>query len=657
MYPKSRLLAVRKILFWTFAGLVALAAFAYLLPAQAPSPSSVQDPNLDFRVETVPVPGGAEIVTIFGRRSQSSELPLVSVLRDTLGDNKPENDRLRYVWLLSYTEPSFVQKASAFVPFLYARTTNKKNVGSGPPPKIADMHPTGAALQKLAWLGLRKVVLGDLGFGPRASFVQYRQNTADYRRSAVARALTVLSVSEGEQALSDAERRDITARLAFNGRLSTDNLGRGYSKQYETNANFRSQNWELLRQYSEAQGLYFEPLKMPDGTARHAIVWAAVEDLAAGRDRKYDPRFLNIKNPWTDSKLRGWKGYTQRRWFDADGRGVDEGMPEATARTLIPLAIYGLDHPKVPAMLIDFRDNGNAKRREMSRRIIRDITGNLWSPWSLSSVPYLMGRRLIDFLTGRRGIDFDQPSRMKEYSQLKLLLSLDTSLDEGFRADVARRLEHVSLNPLENDLGVEAAIARKQYDNLMDYAKRPDGLPAKLDRMRREEMVKIVHGPTERAFFKTAHTLTFGLYTHREKPTPQLVAEIDTRRQLEFHERRLVEIARNSVDPEVDSDVAKLSESLTFISANGSAAKDKTVRSLTKIYAMTSDADLRNLCLAGLYRINNASAKNELLAIYDDPKTDTRVRGLSARYLKLAAAEGQRISSRSAAAIAAIGTD
>jgi hypothetical protein len=172
-----------------------------------------------------------------------------------------------------------------------------------------------------------------------------------------------------------------------------------------------------------------------------------------------------------------------------------------------------------------------------------------------------------------------------------------------------------------------------------------------------EEMVQLVHSPRERAFFKAVNAITFGLYTHREKATPDLLAQIDTRRQLEFHERRLAEIARNSVRPEIDSNVSNLRESLAFISTNGSAAKDKTVRSLARVYAITGDIDLRNMCIAGLYRINNSSAKNQLLAIYSDPKTDPHVRDLSARYLKQAVAEGQRISSRSAAAIAAIGTN
>jgi hypothetical protein len=39
----------------------------------------------------------------------------LSVLRDTLGDETIENDRLRYVWMLTYTKPSTMQKIMAAI--------------------------------------------------------------------------------------------------------------------------------------------------------------------------------------------------------------------------------------------------------------------------------------------------------------------------------------------------------------------------------------------------------------------------------------------------------------------------------------------------------------------------------------------------------------
>ena len=665
--------------------LVWLAVSPLCLRAQSPNPASSSVVNQTessnaaellvgtpaFRIEKIPVAGGAEIITLFakqgnfGERPQSgpAEIPLVSILRDTLGDDHPENDRLRYVWMLTYTRASFWQKTAAFVPFLYTRTTNKGAVGTAPPPPIADMSAADHRIwSRVFWVVFKKLILGEMGVGPKASALQYRQNTMDYRRSSVASALAVLSLYEsveGEKVLSDAESKDIQAKLwltdkTFGEFMQNENLHRVYDKELANTRDLRGHNWELLRQYSEAQGLYFEPLETSDGTARHAIVWAAAEDIPANKGRTFDSRFLNIKNPWKDETLANWKGYSQVRWFDEEDRVVAPDTPNAKPKTMIPLAIYGLDHPKIPIVLVDFRDKGNAKRREMSRRVIRDLTGNVLSISQFTSIPFFFGRFIYDFATGRRGADLNQASRLRSYAQLKMLLALDATLDPDFRSEIASRIENLALNPLENDLDVEVNVARSQYKNLMDYSKRPEGLPAALDRDRREEMVRLAHTKPQRAIYSIGHFLTFGLYTHREAATPELLAKMDVRRQLNFHERVVSETAFRSTRPEVDSDVAALKTSLKFISEHGSAANEKTARSLAKIFAITDDEDMRGLCLAGLYRIDDSVAKKQLLAIYKNTTVEERWRTLCAQYLKRALGEGQRITTRDAVAIAGI---
>lgn len=629
--------------------------------------------DADLRVETIPVQGGAEIVTIFARQSNfhdpsqssSTEIPLVSILRDTLGDEKPENDRLRYVWMLTYTRATFWQKAAAFVPFLYTRTTNKNKIGNSPPPPIADMQRTDKAMwNRILWFAFKKIVFAQFGVGAKAPALQYRQNAVDYRRSAVASALTILSLyekTEGEKILTDTELKDIQAKLwltdkTFGAMMQDENLGRVYDSKIAETRDNRGHNWELLRQYAEAQGLYFDPIEMPDGTAQHAIVSVAQEDLAENANRKFDPRFLNIRDPWSDQKLRNWKGYKQEQWFDEENRVVPADTPNARKRTLIPLALYALDTPKIPGILIDFRDERNPRRREMSRRVLNDLTGNVLSISKFSSIPYFLGRYLYDFSTGRRGDDINQPSRLRSYAQLKMLLALDADMDTALRDELAERVELVSLNPLQNDVEAEAKIARAQYRNLIDYARRPDGLPAQLDRERREEMVKFSHSPKKQVLFTTAHIFTLGLYTHREKATPEMVAKMETRRQLEYHERMLNEIAARSAKPEVDSDIEALKRSLLFMSQNGTTAREKTTRSLAQIFAITEDEDARRLCLTALYKIDNKASKNELLAIYRDEKLDEHWRNLCAQFLKQAMVEGMRFSSSTAAAVAGIAT-
>lgn len=616
----------------------------------------------DFRVEKVPVPGvGAEIVTIFinlrginGKSPEKAEeAPLLSVLRDTLGDQRTENDRLRYVWMMTYTKPSFAQRFASYIPFLYTRTTNKKRVGTNPPPAVIELSPNGKDMwNKLFWMVFKNLVLSDLGMPLKTSVLQNRQNSADYRKSAIARALAVLSLYEsveGEKILSDTELKDIQARMwlsdkTFGSFVSSENLDRVYQNNIEKINDIRGHNWELLRQYSERQGLYFEPLEMPDGSATHALVWVAEADLIKNKGQKFDSRFLNIKNPWKDSKLLKRQGYRETRWFDENNRQVSPDTPGAQAKTMIPLALYGLDYPKIPIILVDFRDRDNPKKREMSKRVLDDLTRNFLAISKFGNLPFFVGRYVYGFVTGRRGMDVNQASRFRSYSQLKLLLSLNASLDADFRDEIADRLETVSLNPLENDLDVEVKLARRQYENLMTYARRPDGLAKKIDEDRREEMTRLKHGGKERALYALGHLLSFGIYTHREKATPEMLARMDVRRRLDYHERFLRETARESAKPEIDSDLESVKRSLTFVTEHGGEAKLKTVRAVAKLFSITEDDETRLLCLNSLKRIDSPAARKEMLALYENQKLDAHWRNMFALYLNLPAVENSPIS-------------
>ena len=609
-----------------------------------------------FRTETTPVAGGAEIVTIFERKNgPQGDLPLVSVLRDDLGDDRPENDRLRYVWLHTYTRPSAAQRLAAIVPFLYARTSNKGGIGTKPPPAIADLNrPSGlGGWNSVFWEVFRRALTNDPVRFAKTTILQYRQNREDYKRTAVATTLAVLSMYEqttGERALSQQEFHDIQARLSvrdeiLGAHMQPENLGRVYDKHVQRTRDERAQNWELLRQTSERQGLIFEPLLMPDGTARHAILWISQEDAAKDQGRKWNGRFLNIANPWNDKRVLSWTGYKEYRWYDSEDVEAAEGTPGATKRTLVPLAVYGLDNPKIPTILVDFRNNANPKMRELSKRVLDDVVNGFISVSIFGDLPLFLGKYTYDYVTGKRGIDIDQPSRLRSYAQLKLLLQLTDSMDSGLETEVAKRLESATLNPLQNDTAVEERLAREQYNNLISWASADNGLPRKIAEDRREELIRVKHpGFAVRAGLSLAHLITFGAYTHRETSTPELMAKLDLGRQLDYHERYVREVAFRTNDPEVDSNAERLRHSLAFLSQDGSNAGGKTVRAIAKIFSSSLDDDTRSLCLAGLYKINNEIAKRELLAIYRNNQVTPQWRETSARYLKLALGEGQRIS-------------
>ena len=338
-----------------------------------------------FRLERVPVDGGAELITIHARLDGigSSEdvkwVPLVTVLRDTLGDSSPENDRLRYVWPLTYTRPTMRQRVAAAIPFMYTRVGNRRKFSDKAPPAVLDLAAADRDVwNKIFWTALQNLLLDPYGVPLKASSLSYQQNIAAYRKSHIIRALSVLSLYqaiEGAPAFSESELSEIQARLkltdkTFGGLVGDLNLRRYNEKQVTAVRDERGHNWELLRQRAEDESLFFEPLEMPDGSMTHALIWVAKADLAATQDRRYDSRFLNISNPWSDKRLLSWQGYTEKRFLDSDNRSASPDAPGAREIELIPLALYGLDNPKIPMVLVDFRDGLNPKKREMSRRVL-----------------------------------------------------------------------------------------------------------------------------------------------------------------------------------------------------------------------------------------------------------------------------------------------
>ncbi|HEU0252574.1 MAG TPA: hypothetical protein VFR12_06035, partial [Pyrinomonadaceae bacterium] len=254
-----------------------------------------------LRLEQVEVPGGAELITVHAKLEgiESTEndkwIPLVSILRDTLGDNDGENNRLRYVWPLTYTRPSLKQRLAAAIPFFYTRVGNKEKLSKTPPPALDLASPESEVWDKIFWTAIQNILLDPYGTPIKASTSSYRRNTSDYRRSHIIRALSVLTLYQavkGESAFTPSEMATIQARLllsekTFGGLVDDANLQSYYAKRTTQTKDERGHNWELLRQRAEAESLYFEPLLMPDGSATHAMVWVAKRDLIKLQGSRY----------------------------------------------------------------------------------------------------------------------------------------------------------------------------------------------------------------------------------------------------------------------------------------------------------------------------------------------------------------------------------
>jgi hypothetical protein len=309
---------------------------------------------------------------------------------------------------------------------------------------------------------------------------------------------------------------------------------------------------------------------------------------------------------------------------------------------MIPLALYGLNHPRIPALLIDFRNSMNPKKREVSRRIFNDVAKNVLSLSSFGNLPYFAGRRVYGFLTGRRGIDVNQPSRLRSYSELKLLLAFNPTIDPKLRDELGRRLEAVSINPLSNDAASEIELARKQYAALVEFARRDNGLPAKVERDRREEMVPLVHGRGMRLLFGLGNILTFGRYVHREDATPELNQRMELARRVQYHMQFLERAARSSPQIEVAWDINNVRTSLKFLAEN-TVANGSTAKVATRVFQHTSDNDTRTMCLDLLARVNDKTARKEMLRLFRQEPTQSEWRAALAQRLRKAVTEDARI--------------
>ncbi len=140
----------------------------------------LSQPYPAYRVEREPVADGAELVTVFGRLydpasgSQDLDVPLLSVLRDSLGDSDPANDRLGRVWILTSTRPTLWQRAASALSFGYFRAGSKSHANRVPSPTLDLASPSRSVYSNLFSDGLQALEFDPLGAAIRSTTRTYR---------------------------------------------------------------------------------------------------------------------------------------------------------------------------------------------------------------------------------------------------------------------------------------------------------------------------------------------------------------------------------------------------------------------------------------------------------------------------------------------------
>jgi hypothetical protein len=468
-------------------------------------------------VHRVPVPNGGELVTVF-----REQVPLVSYLKDTLGDEDPANDRIREVWILTQKRQSWPKHLLAAVPFLYTRLPSKPPPPGKVPRSVVDLSkPQDATVSGLFQQVLQVTAFDPLGTPYRAATRSYRLNRLQHRDLRIAEAASALSDMTGDPDVRMVRSRLILTSRLLGGLVSDRNLDLVNEVEAIRSEEMRGRNWELLRQQAERNNLIFRPLQVGGGPASHALLLAAREDLVKPGPRPvFHSRFLGISSPWTDD-------------------GLFRKAASGDAPEQLPLGLYSLEHPKAPYLLADMRDTYAPKRREIVRRAAQDATVGLLGFSRFANLQYFAATWAWNFIGSRRGAANNRAWRVRSYATLRQKLNADTSLDPELRDDLKRRLAKLSLNPLEDRIAADNEIARVQYESLRRYAIDPKGLAIHLERGRQREAAMFARSHKKRVALELARWVTLGLYQGRVRTDAVMLAEIDRRRKVETYARRL----------------------------------------------------------------------------------------------------------------------
>jgi len=626
--------------------LLLLASVTGLAQSVPDAPASAQTNSPTFRLERETLSSHAELVTLFGRlqdpasSEQILDVPLVSVLRDTLGDSESSTDRLRQVWILTSARPTLVQRLASALSFVRVRTGSQPHASRVPSASIDLAAPGKTVWPSLLGHGLQSTQFDPLGMEVRTATRSYRGDFSDYRKLQVFQALTAMEGFEREGAApawfpqSDLEK--IYSRLSltnrtFGGLVRDEKLSKFYDKEASRDEETRGHNWELLRQRAEAEGLYFEPLGLPDSAPSAALLWVARDDLKQRAHQRFDRQFLNIANPWTDERLANWTGYTESRYLDAENRPSREDTPGARQVEMIPLAFYSLDYPRVPLLLADFRDTFKPKRGELARHGATTVLTGIFGITRFGNLTFFAADATWNFVRGRHGAANNRTARLEAYAEARAFLALDTTLDAGLKSDLMHRLDHLAINPLQNGLSTEATVAKEQYTALLEYAQSQE-FAAKLERNRRKELDAYTRSRGARLLAAIGHFFLPPSDTPN-KSEKDMLTELAARRTLLYHQRYLEQILAASPRPDV---VANANDLRAAIEALASDPHDgsRSSRLIAAVFARSSNPEIRYACLRALQRSNGLEARQELLRLSQDPQTGDGWRLICTLYLR-----------------------
>jgi len=559
----------------------------------------------------------------------SGDVPLVSVARDTLGDTDTHNDRLLYVWLLSYVRPNLGQQLLSAVPFFYWRVRQGPEIlhtRNAAAPLLDLTTPEHALISGVGRQILQSSLLDPTAMPIRATSRAYRRNEADYERLHLEEAAGYLRnapASDSSDSLSRAELDALLARLELRKRLlgglvaakQTARIGQeaGYEQE-----RIRSRNWEVLRQCAERTGLIFEPLDLAGTHGSYAILWFPLHTARPSTGSSLKPiwKLLNIHNPWSDRHFTQWNGPAFVRTLDENGSLLPKRSSGPHEIQLVPLGVYSLDYPKTPLLLLDFRSSTRLRRAEMTQRAINDITAGVIGLSHFSNWYYYVAADLYDFVVSRHGAAMNQAERLDCYSQFRVALVLDRGMDPELHSQMDRQVNSLAINPLEAAPDKELKLAYAHYGLLLEEAQNGE-LAARIDRDRRAELADFGESARAHMLRLIFHDATFGAYTHRAKENSDVLASIDRDRRVLYRLNVLDSLAAGGTPPEVVYSTRRIQESVADLNrlmtgVHSPVIRAHVARTLEQLKSASEDPGLQADCTTALASIQEKSPEPAL---------------------------------------------
>jgi hypothetical protein len=570
-----------------------------------------------------PVGSTAELLTLFSRLEEvgQNDLPVVSLLRDTLGDNVRENDRILYVWLLPSASRSLPQKLLAGVPFFYWRLgQGPETVSSRDLRPLLDLNtPQHPVMSEVRHSLLQWTAFDPLTMPVRASSRMYHSNTSDEERLKLEATITYLRsgpTAEADPAMpTSKELNTVIARLElrkqFLGGLFDDKAASRYGMESQFEAErIRSRNWELLRQCAEKTGLYFESVSLGTQKDQYGLLWFPQGAThPSGTSLKPIWKLLNIKDPWSDERLNR---ITSSYWRPRSDTGANwQGSQVAEGTAYVPLALYSLNYRKFPLLLVNFRDELQVRRHEVTQRTINEVTSGVIGISHFTNWYYYAGSMLYNLVWSRRGIAVDQSARLDCYSQFRAQLSADTDLYPPLREALLKQADRVLVNPLEASVDRKAALASAHFAQIQEAASDNGKLVKRLNEERRAELAAFGQGKAAQLLDNTAHMATFGRYTQRVPEKELQLSTLDRERRVLYRLDFLDSLVQQGTQPEVAYDAGQIQQSVADLNTLLSQVaapriRDRAAATLDRLKSLSRDPGVQTQCAVALIAIHEA---------------------------------------------------